>query len=238
MRLQAPAGFGGDWERPLGTDQLGRDVFTRVLYGARVSLGIGLIGMTIGLLAGMTIGTLAGFFGGLLDELLMFLVDVQHALPFIIVALVGISLFGTSLTVLILVVGLAGWEGYARLGRGMILGAREQPYVEAARALGATRGRLIARHILPNIIAPIIVLATYQLTGIIMLEATLSFLGLGVQPPTPSWGGMVADGRDALGVAWWVSAFPGAAIALAVLAFNLLGDGLRDALDPKLKGRQ
>jgi peptide/nickel transport system permease protein len=237
MRLQAPAGFGGAWARPLGTDQLGRDVFTRVLYGARVSLGIGLIGMTIGLLAGMTIGTLAGFFGGLLDELLMFLVDVQHALPFIIVALVGISLFGTSLTVLVLVVGLAGWEGYARLGRGMILGAREQPYVEAARALGATRGRLIARHILPNIIAPIIVLATYQLTGIIMLEATLSFLGLGVQPPTSSWGSMIGEGRVHLNTAWWVAVAPGVAIILTTMSISLVGDWLRDVLDPTLRGR-
>jgi peptide/nickel transport system permease protein len=235
-RLTPPVGVtGGSWRAPLGTDQLGRDVLSRVLYGARISLGIGLLGMTIGLVLGTTVGLIAGFLRGRTDEALMLLVDTNLALPTIVLALTAIALFGTGLVTLILVVGISGWEQYARLGRGMVLSAREQLYVEAARVAGVGPGRLLTRHILPNVAAPLIVLATLQLTGVILLEASLSFLGVGVQPPTPSWGSMVGEGRDYLNTAWWIAVAPGAAIVATTMAISLIGDWLRDALDPTLR---
>lgn len=236
-RLQEPVGFGGTSERALGTDGLGRDVLSRLLHGARVSLGIGVIGMAIGATLGLLVGLAAGFWRGVVDEVLMFLVDVQLALPFIVIALTGIAIFGTSMRVLILVIGFAGWESYARLTRGMVLSVREGQYVQAAEALGASRARLMFRHILPNIVAPLIVLATINLTGIILLESTLSFLGIGVQPPTPSWGSMIGEGRDYLNTAWWIAVIPGAAIVLSTMSISLIGDWLRDVLDPTLRGR-
>lgn len=237
-RLQAPAGFdGGSTEHLLGTDQLGRDILSRAIYGARVSLGIGLVGMLIGAAIGITIGMVSGFRRGLVDEVMMFLVDAQLAMPFLIMALIAIAIFGANLVVLIAVVGLAGWESYARLARGMVLSAREQQYVLAAQASGATRPRVMLRHILPNISAPLIVLATFQLTAIILLEASLSFLGIGVQPPTPSWGSMIGEGREYLNTAWWIAVVPGVAIVLTTMTISLIGDWLRDVLDPTLRAR-
>lgn len=237
-RLQAPAGFsGGTTEHLLGTDQLGRDIFSRAVYGARVSLGIGLLGMLIGAMIGVTAGMIAGFRRGIVDEVIMFLVDAQLALPFIVMALIAIAIFGTDLIVLILVVGVAGWEGYARLTRGMVLSAREQQYVLSAEAAGASRKRIMARHILPNISAPLIVLATFQLTSIILLESSLSFLGIGVQPPTASWGSMIGEGREYLNTAWWIAVVPGVAIVLTTMTISLIGDWLRDVLDPTLRSR-
>jgi len=237
-RLQAPAGLeGGSIDHPLGTDQLGRDILSRAIYGARVSLGIGLIGMMIGALIGVTAGMIAGFRRGILDEIIMFLVDAQLALPFIVMALIAIAIFGTDLLVLVLVVGVAGWEGYARLTRGMVLSAREQQYVLSAEAAGASRKRIMARHILPNISAPLIVLATFQLTSIILLESSLSFLGIGVQPPTASWGSMIGQGREYLNTAWWIAVVPGVAIVMTTMTISLIGDWLRDVLDPTLRAR-
>lgn len=237
-RLQPPAGFsGGAIDHPLGTDQLGRDILSRAIHGARVSLGIGLMGMMIGALIGISAGMIAGFRRGILDEIIMFLVDAQLALPFIVMALIAIAIFGTDLIVLILVVGIAGWEGYARLTRGMVLSAREQQYVLSAEAAGAGRGRIMARHILPNISAPLIVLATFQLTSIILLESSLSFLGIGVQPPTASWGSMIGEGREYLNTAWWIAVVPGVAIVLTTMTISLIGDWLRDVLDPVLRAR-
>jgi peptide/nickel transport system permease protein len=237
-RLQAPAGFeGGSIDHPLGTDQLGRDILSRAIFGARVSLGIGMIGMVIGALIGVTAGMIAGFRRGVLDEIIMFLVDAQLALPFIVMALIAIAIFGTDLLVLILVVGVAGWEGYARLTRGMVLSAREQQYVLSAEAAGASRKRIMARHILPNIAAPLIVLATFQLTSIILLESSLSFLGIGVQPPTASWGSMIGQGREYLNTAWWIAVVPGVAIVMTTMTISLIGDWLRDVLDPTLRAR-
>lgn len=237
-RLQPPLGFnGGSTEHLLGTDQLGRDIFSRAIHGARVSLSIGVLGMLIGAVIGTTVGMISGFRRGLVDEMLMFLVDAQLALPVLVMALIAIAIFGTNLAVLIAVVGLAGWEGYARLTRGMVLSAREQQYVLAAQASGATRLRVMLRHILPNISAPLIVLATFQLTAIVLLEASLSFLGIGVQPPTPSWGSMIGEGREYLNTAWWIAVVPGVAIVLTTMTISLIGDWLRDVLDPTLRLR-
>lgn len=237
-RLQATAVHqDGSTEYLLGTDQLGRDILSRVIYGARVSLGIGLFGMVVGLVIGSTLGVIAGFARGVLDDVVMFLVDVQLALPFIIMALAAIAIFGPSLPVLLAIVGIAGWEGFARVSRGMVLSTSENAYVDAARALGASRSRIVIRHLLPNITAPLIVLATLNLTSIILLESTLSFLGIGVQPPMASWGRMIADGREYLNTAWWLAVVPGAAIMMITMSISLFGDWLRDALDPTLRGR-
>jgi peptide/nickel transport system permease protein len=237
-RLTPPAlASGGSTDYLIGTDQLGRDVLSRLIYGARVSLTIGVFGMTVGLLIGSTIGIVAGFARGVLDDALMFLVDVQIALPFIIIALAVIAIFGSNLTVLLFLVGIAGWEGFARIARGMVLTTQENQYVDAAKALGASRSRIVLRHIVPNIVAPLIVFATLNLTSIILLESTLSFLGIGVQPPMASWGSMIGSGRDYLYTAWWIAVFPGAAIVLVTMSISLFGDWLRDALDPTLRGR-
>jgi peptide/nickel transport system permease protein len=237
-RLQATALHSdGSSEYLLGTDQLGRDVLSRVIHGARVSLGIGLFGMVVGLIIGSTLGIIAGFVRGFLDDVVMFLVDVQLALPFIIMALAAIAIFGPSLPVLLAIVGIAGWEGFARVSRGMVLSTSENAYIEAARALGASRTRIILKHLVPNITAPLIVLATLNLTSIILLESTLSFLGIGVQPPMASWGRMISEGREYLNNAWWLAVVPGAAIMLITMSINLIGDWLRDALDPTLRGR-
>ena len=236
-RLRPPLGVdGGTGAHPLGTDPLGRDILSQLLYGARVSLAIGFAGALIGLVIGTLCGLLSGFLRGPIDEAIMFLVDVFLALPFLVLALTAIALFGNGLPVLILLAGFSGWAGYTRLARGQVLGVRERQYVLAARALGASPPRLLLRHILPNIVAPLIVLATFELTSVILLEASLSFLGLGIRPPTPSWGSMLGEGRTYLHTAWWIGVFPGLALMALTTAISLLGDWLRDALDPTLRG--
>jgi len=235
-RLVAPYGWhDGTSNHLFGTDQLGRDALSRVIYGARVSLGIGLSATVIGMLTGATLGLIAGFRRGLVEEILMLLVDASLAVPTFVIALTAISLAGNQLWVLIAVIGLSGWATYARLTRSLVLATRDQPYVEAARVAGASPRRLVLRHILPNIVAQIIVLATMQMTGVILLEASLSFLGMGVQPPTPSWGSMVSEGRAYLNTAWWITVMPAAGIVITTVSVGLVGDWLRDRLDPTLR---
>jgi peptide/nickel transport system permease protein len=237
-RLRPPVGFGGTLEYPLGTDALGRDVLSRILYGARVSLAIGFAGMLIGLTLGTLCGLLAGLLRGLPDEILMFLVDVKLAIPYLVIMLTSVAVLGRGLPVLVFMAGISGWGAYTRLARSMALRAREQQYVLAARALGVGDLRLLLRHILPNALAPLIVLATFNLTAVIFLESSLSFLGVGIKPPTPSWGSMISDGRDYLHTAWWVAVFPGVAIVALTMSISLAGDWLRDLLDPTLRGAE
>lgn len=237
-RLTPPAFVtGGSTTHLLGTDQLGRDLLTRVIYGARVSLLIGFTGMLLGAAVGALSGLTAGFRRGVVDELLMFLVDAWSAVPFIIVALAFVAVLGTHLWVLVLLAALSGWATYTRVTRGLALSGREQQYVVAAQSIGATPRRVLLRHILPNIVSPMIVLATLELTSIILLEASLSFLGFGVQPPTPAWGYMVSEGREYLHTHWWLGIFPGVAIMLITISISLIGDWLRDLLDPTLRTR-
>jgi len=221
----------------LGSDAQGRDVLSRVLYGARLSLAVGLISQSIALTIGVTLGLLAGFYGRWMDSVIMRVADVTLAFPSLLLLIAIAAAVKPSLPVVFVVIGLVGWAGMARLVRGQVLLARGLEYVQAARALGGSDVRIIARHLLPNVIAPVIVAATLGIGGAIMAEAALSFIGLGAQPPTPSWGAMVAEGRDLLRVAPWVSIAPGVAIGVAVLGLNLLGDGLRDALDIRAQTR-
>jgi ABC-type dipeptide/oligopeptide/nickel transport system permease subunit len=228
--LQKPSG--AHW---LGTDVQGRDIWARLVFGARVSLTVGLISQGIALLLGVTLGLLAGYYGRWVDELVMRLADVTLAFPTLLLLIAMVAAFQPSMGVVFATIGVVGWAGMARLVRGQVLVVRNLEYVQAIRALGARDLRVILGHILPNVIAPVVIAATLGVAGAIMAEAALSFLGLGVPPPTPSWGSMIADGRDLdqLRRAPWTSVFPGMAIGAAVLGFNLLGDALRDALDPK-----
>jgi peptide/nickel transport system permease protein len=225
----------GPGAHPLGNDQLGRDMLSRLIYGSRVSLVVGSIAVLLGGSVGVTLGVAAGYFGGWADRLIMRTADVQLAFPFILLAMIIVAVAGPGITRLIGVLALSGWVTYARVVRSEVLSVREREFVQAARAVGLRDGRIMLRHILPNVTAPVIVVATLELARVVILEAALSFLGLGVQPPTPSWGRMLADGRDFLATAWWISTFPGLAIMALVLGVNLVGDWLRDVLDPRIR---
>ncbi len=239
LRLAAPMAAGPDggvfW---LGSDALGRDVFSRLLYGARVSLTVGFAAITVGGTIGIVAGLLAGYFGGWVDDVIMRLGDIQLAFPFILLAIMFLVVLGSGVWNLILVLGVGQWVTYARIVRADTLSLREKEFVEAARALGDSTPSIIFRTILPNILAPLTVIASFNVASVILSEAALSFLGLGVPPEVPTWGSMLAESRDTL-VAnkWWLAVFPGVAIMLTVLSFNILGDWLRDFLDPRLRER-
>jgi peptide/nickel transport system permease protein len=239
VRLQPPMtpDRAGNVQFILGTDGLGRDVLSRLIYGARVSLLVGLTAVMIGGTLGIVLGMVAGYFGGRIDALIMRLADIQLAFPFILLAIMFLVVLGSGLLNLILILGVGQWVTYARIARAQTLSQREKEYVEAARALGARNGSVLFKTILPNILAPLIVIASFNVASVILSEAALSFLGLGVPPTIPTWGGMLAESRDQLLAGrWWLAVYPGVAIALTVLSFNILGDWLRDYLDPRLRG--
>ena len=225
----------GSLRYPLGTDHLGRDVYSRLVYGAQISLTISVLAALLGALVGVAAGLCAGYLGGRVDAIIMRIVDLNLAFPLILLALAVVALLGASLRNLVIVMSITTWMIYARVVRGLSLSLREQEFVQAVRALGANDLRIIARHVLPNVLAPIMVIWTLEVARVILMESALSFLGLGVPPPTPTWGRMLAEGRDYLTVAGWISIFPGIAIMVTVLGINFLGDGLRDLLDPRLR---
>jgi len=235
-RLQPPVWLeGGDWAYPLGCDALGRDILSRIIYGARVSMFIGVAVILIAATVGMLLGLLAGYLRGITDIVIARIVDILLGFPYLIFAIGLMAAMGPGLGNIILALVIKEWVLPCRVVRAETLAAREMEYVEAARALGASRSHIMTREILPNILSPVIVVATFRMASIIIMEASLSFLGLGVQPPIPSWGSMVADGRAFLLDAWWVSTLPGVMIVILVLAINLASQGLRDAFDPRLR---
>jgi peptide/nickel transport system permease protein len=225
-------------EHLMGTDKFGRDVLTRVLYGARISLSIGFIAVAISVTLGTAVGAISGYFGGTVDTVLMRFVDTLISFPRLVLLIAVIALFEPSIFLVVVVLGLTLWPSTARIVRSEVLSLRQREFVQAAYALGLNAPRIIFRHVVPNVMGPVIVAATLGLGNIILIEAGLSFLGMSVQPPTASWGNMIEDGREFLVQAWWTATFPGLAIVVTVVAFNLIGDGLRDALDPRLRMRQ
>ncbi len=222
-------------EHLLGTDQLGRDVFSRMLYGARISLSVGFVAVGISVLIGIFLGSIAGYFGGRLDTLIMRFVDVMLCFPTLFLILAIIAILGPNIFNVMVVIGITSWMGVARFIRAEILSLKEQEFILAARAIGASPFRIIVRHLIPNGITPVLVSATLGIAGAILTESVLSFLGIGVQPPRVSWGSILIEGKSVLDVAWWLMLFPGLAILVTVLAYNLLGEGLRDLLDPRLR---
>jgi peptide/nickel transport system permease protein len=231
LRLAAPSSL--HW---MGTDEYGRDVLTRMLYGGRISMSVGVVAVGISLLIGILMGALAGYFGGWVDQVIMRLVDIVLCIPTLFLILMLVVFLGPSLFNIMIIIGLTSWTDLARLVRAEFLTLKQRDYVMAARAVGAPDYRIIFRHILPNALAPVFVSATFGVAGAILLESGLSFIGLGVQPPTPSWGNILTSGKDYITEAWWMTLAPGMAIFLTVLGYNLLGDGLRDILDPRLSG--
>lgn len=227
-RFQPPS-----WAHPFGTDEFGRDLFSRALFGARVSLSVGILAMLLATSIGSLYGAVSGYFGGFVDGVMMRIVDVWIAFPAFYLMLLLVGVFEASVPVLILILALTAWPPTARFIRGEILSLRERDYVEAARAMGLPAHRIILRHLIPGALSPVLVTGALAVAGMIGAEAGLSFLGLGISPPTPSWGNMVAAGKDALASAWWISFFPGALLTITLIAFSLVADGLRDALDPK-----
>ncbi len=238
LRLQAPMtpNAEGVVDFPLGTDALGRDVLSRVIYGARISLFVGMASVVIGGFIGTTAGIVSGYLGGRVDDIIMRLADIQLAFPFILLTIMVLVVLGTGVLNLIVVLGVSQWVTYARIARAQTIAQREREYVEAARSAGARDWHIMALTILPNILAPLIVIASFNVASVILAEASLSFLGLGVPPTVPTWGGILAESRDQLlGGSWWLAVFPGMAIMLTVLSLNILGDWLRDFLDPRLR---
>jgi peptide/nickel transport system permease protein len=225
----------GSLNYPLGTDANGRDVFSRIVYAARVSLIVGIAAVLIGGIVGVVAGLLCGFYGGVVDAVIMRLADIQLAFPFILLAIAIVAVLGGGLFNVILVLGIGSWVPYARLVRGQVLSAKQQEYVIAARTIGARDSVVLFRHLLPNVITPAIIIATFGIASAIIGEATLSFLGVGIRPPTPTWGNMLADGRAYVASAWWLATFPGIAILITVLSINMIGDWIRDVLDPRLR---
>ena len=232
-RLRPPNSSTRTGHHLLGTDQMGRDLTSRIIFGARISLVVAGSAVLLSAVVGVLSGLLSGYYRGRLDMLVMGVVDLQLAFPFVLLAISIIAVVGTSLTTLIVVLALSGWVIYARTVRGIVLSLREKEFVEAERALGANDLRIMARHVLPNVIPPTLVIASVEISKMILLEGTMSFLGMGVQPPTPSWGNMIGEGRDYVTMAWWIAFFPGLAMMLTVLGVNFFADGLRDHLDPQ-----
>jgi peptide/nickel transport system permease protein len=233
LKLKSPS-----FQHYLGTDQLGRDVFSRMLYGSRISLSVGFVAVGISILIGILVGAMAGYKGGWVDSLLMRFVDIMLSFPSFFLILTVVAILRPNIYNVMIVIGITSWEGTARFVRAEFLSLRERDYVQAARALGVKDRRIIFRHILPNALAPVFVTASLGVASAILVEAGLSFLGFGVQPPAPSWGNILTEGRTYIFDAWWLTVFPGLAILITVLSFNLFGEGLRDALDPRLRGRR